>query len=622
MTIQRGRRGDHKRITATRLVREASVTNRESPIAPEAVTAQLHRIITSHEFDASERNRRFLQYVIEETLAGRTERIKAYSIATSVFGREPSFDPQADPIIRIEASRLRRSLERYYLTAGRLDPIHIDIPKGSYIPTFGSVSGAPGLNGQDSDRRETGSVSADLSNGTPAPLTHAGRRIAIPGAILGILLVLGLAVSLLEYYSPLGASRQAESFSDRGPAILVAPFYNDGITSDPSGLVEGFTREVIVGLNQFNGLFVFGPETSFRYGTGGDSEQSLSNLPIDFVLKGGVTIAQNRFRVSASLISWKSGQYLWSGSFERDLTHGDILRTRELIAERVVQTIAQPYGIIFQEETKKIEDMPPQSLTSYQCVLQFHQYWHNLNAALHETVRKCLERAVVRDPDYSEAWSALAMVYANIPRYGFGKETVTFDPLLRAQQLAQHAVELAPDSVQGYKALHLVYWLMNDVDRSFEAARRGLEVSPNDSEMMADLGGRLCLAGDWKNGYPLVEEAFARNPAQPGLYRIVTFLRLYLDGRYPEALAEAEKANIPSVIHEHVILAMAHAQLGHASEAQAEVSEILKIDPEYGARVVEDLRNRNLHPATIQAVVEGLQKAGLKVTGITPDPET
>src|SRR5215813_3812066 len=105
--------------------------------ATDAIRAELQRIIASSQFDASPRNRRFLQYVVEETLGGRSERIKGYSIATEVFGRDPSFDPQTDPVIRIEASRLRRSLERYYLTAGVDDSIRIDIPKGSYIPTFG-----------------------------------------------------------------------------------------------------------------------------------------------------------------------------------------------------------------------------------------------------------------------------------------------------------------------------------------------------------------------------------------------------------------------------------------------------------------------------------------------------
>ena len=72
--------------------------------------AELNRILASQHLDASERNRGFLAYVVETTLAGHADRIKAYMIATEVFGRGPKFDPQLDSIVRIEAGRLRRSL--------------------------------------------------------------------------------------------------------------------------------------------------------------------------------------------------------------------------------------------------------------------------------------------------------------------------------------------------------------------------------------------------------------------------------------------------------------------------------------------------------------------------------
>src|SRR6185312_13291241 len=91
---------------------------------------------------ASARNRKLLEYVVGETLAGRADRIKAYTLATVVFERGPDFDPQLDPVVRLEASRLRKALEHYYLTAGKDDPVRIDIPKGSYIPTFESAAAA------------------------------------------------------------------------------------------------------------------------------------------------------------------------------------------------------------------------------------------------------------------------------------------------------------------------------------------------------------------------------------------------------------------------------------------------------------------------------------------------
>ncbi|APO72263.1 TolB/tetratricopeptide repeat domain-containing protein (plasmid) [Rhizobium gallicum] len=104
---------------------------------PEVVCReQISRIQQSVDFHATEREHRFLEYVVEESLSGRGERIKAYSVAVEVFGRDTTFDPQNDPIVRIAAKHLRRSLERYYLTAGLADPVVVAIPKGGYVPTF------------------------------------------------------------------------------------------------------------------------------------------------------------------------------------------------------------------------------------------------------------------------------------------------------------------------------------------------------------------------------------------------------------------------------------------------------------------------------------------------------
>ena len=97
---------------------------------PEAIWTQLGSILASPEFQLPERGRAFLRYIVEESLAGRAKRIKAYSIAVEVFGRDEGITPD-DPEVRIEAGRLRRALERYYLVAGQSDPIRIDIPKGS-----------------------------------------------------------------------------------------------------------------------------------------------------------------------------------------------------------------------------------------------------------------------------------------------------------------------------------------------------------------------------------------------------------------------------------------------------------------------------------------------------------
>ena len=109
---------------------------RSTEDAPEAedVLEQLERILASGDFDASPRSRAFVRFIVEETLAGRKEGLTQAAIATRVFGRREDFDPTVDPIVRIQAGRLRRSLERYYLLSGAGDPVRIELPRGSYVP--------------------------------------------------------------------------------------------------------------------------------------------------------------------------------------------------------------------------------------------------------------------------------------------------------------------------------------------------------------------------------------------------------------------------------------------------------------------------------------------------------
>ena len=107
----------------------------DAPSAAE-VREQLERVVSSTRFTSAPGATRLLRFLVDETLAGRGDQLKEYTLATDVFGRDASFDPKIDPAIRVEASRLRRRLEHYYLTLGRNDPVLIDLPRGGYVPHF------------------------------------------------------------------------------------------------------------------------------------------------------------------------------------------------------------------------------------------------------------------------------------------------------------------------------------------------------------------------------------------------------------------------------------------------------------------------------------------------------
>src|SRR5215468_5332281 len=107
----------------------------DGPSAAE-VRAALERIVASPTFRASSQLAAFLRFVVEAALAGQSDRIKGYTIAVEALGRSADFDPQTDPIVRVEAGRLRRALERYYANGGASDPIAIELPRGGYAPAF------------------------------------------------------------------------------------------------------------------------------------------------------------------------------------------------------------------------------------------------------------------------------------------------------------------------------------------------------------------------------------------------------------------------------------------------------------------------------------------------------
>ena len=103
---------------------------------PRRVRVQLERILASAEFSGAERASAFLRLIVERTLDGDTAEIRESVIAVEALNRDPSFDPKIDPIVRVEAGRLRDRLKAYYEHDGQADIVLIDLPKGGYVPLF------------------------------------------------------------------------------------------------------------------------------------------------------------------------------------------------------------------------------------------------------------------------------------------------------------------------------------------------------------------------------------------------------------------------------------------------------------------------------------------------------
>jgi hypothetical protein len=118
------------------LIKKPPALTEEASLRAAEIREQLHRIIAGATFRGSLRLTSFLRFVVEAVLTGRGSRIKAYTVAVEALGRPDDFDPQNDPIVRVEAVRLRQALANYYAGTGIDDLIVIEMPRGCYVPIF------------------------------------------------------------------------------------------------------------------------------------------------------------------------------------------------------------------------------------------------------------------------------------------------------------------------------------------------------------------------------------------------------------------------------------------------------------------------------------------------------
>jgi adenylate cyclase len=595
---------------------------------------QLERIVASSAFDASRRNRAFLRFVVEETLAGRGDQIKAYTIGTCVLQRDDAFDPQADPIVRIEASRLRRSLERYYLIAGQDDPIRIDIPKWGYRPSFQRLRsiGREGVPSEDVAAPALQEAEQPVHPGRLRPPTRrAGKlgllmsRRALARGALAVAALASAAIVIAIGNWVWQATTEPEAVvaetAGRGPSIIVLPFKN--LSGDPAKayLAEGLTDEILASLAQFQALFVYARDTAAHYGAAGRYQELRRDLGVRYVLEGSVREAEGHIRVTARLVDATTGIQLWASADEESGSGADLFRAQSDIARQVAIEIAQPYGVIASADLRLIQRKAPASLSAYQCVLQVLDYYRHMSKARVEQARACLERATEDDPAYADAWALLGMSYLDQIRLRMVPTSRDQEALDRALSAAQRAADTAPDSALAHRSLLLVHAFRGEVEDAIAAGERALALSPNNAEILAEFGMRLALMGQWERGIAFIDEAIARNPYHPGWYHTAPALNYYRQGRYAEALEEARKIDAPGWVHNYTILAMIYGQLGRKEEARAATRQLLELDPDFEANAWYELQLRNLPVQMAEHMADGLRKAGLHISAPPSQPK-
>ena len=521
----------------------------------DAIREELDRILSHREFHATDKMRDLLRFVVEETLAGRKHRLKGYTIATRVFGRGDDFNAAQDPIVSIQAGRLRRALERYYLVAGGRDPVHIDIPKGRYVPRF------------------TAQLTAAPADDLRSTIPHDQSQLLA------------------------------------GPTLAVVPL--EDLSPDPEQrfLTLGLTNELVTDLNRFQDIVVVP--------CSGDTEATESSSPVAdsggpcaarFVLRGTVRTDPSSFRVAMRLIDAADGRQLWAEAFTHPLEASRFIATQEEIAHKVVAAIASEYGIIARRLAAESRRKPPAELDTYEAMLRY--YTHQLVPSL-DSGHECLvalRQAAEKEPDYGPVWSALATLHCQLYSFdAFGFES----SLETALEHARKGVFLDPGSQLGRLILAYASHLADDVEAFEQEAETALALNPNSPYTVGAIGYFHVMRGGFERGLPMLERAMAVNPCHPDWFHAGRVIHLISRRNYEEALAELERNDPFFAFWLPMVRASVLGNLDRVDEARTHLHLVQEQKPDFAPRARELMRRSLKSESIIDDLIDGLRAAGL-----------
>jgi len=575
------------------------------------INEQLSRILGSGEFQGSERTRRFLRYVVEEALAGRADRIKAFSVAVAAFDRDETFNPQTDPIVRIEAARLRRCLERYYLVAGSQDDVCIEIPKGSYVPDF-SWNNDGEIPCPEAEATEP---AAEAPPASPAQRFGSFPPRLVLASLVTSAAAFAVAIGLVVFDWAIGTSPRVveRALQESRPSIAVLPFESAGSPPEQVTFSAGMTNEIVRELSQHSGVLVLGPRSLLQGGQVPDIATIRQQGKAAFVLSGDVQQAGEAIRVAVQLTETQSSSIIWAESYERQFDVASVFDLQAEIGREIVRKIAQPQGAISLFDWKRTRGMAPETWEAYDCVVQAGELRRRGELVQESAkIRACLTQATKLTPGYAEPWTMLSLMEIDALRYK--PETPLLpDKFDTAFAAAQKGIDLAPDSGRAHVALMLALFFRGDIERAIAVGDVALRLSPQDPDVVSEVGLRHVIGGDPDLGLRLLKQATGLYNDPPANLRVSLSLAYLRKGMIHEA-SEAIDAVAPN--SNFVYLAIAAAIYGKAQrtyDSARAISELLRIYPSFADWAARELAQRHNAPDLAAALIEGWRAAGLAV---------
>lgn len=513
----------------------------------EEVRQQLKRILEDPEFQATGRQREFLQFVVTETIAGRVEEIKGYTVATEVFGRKEDFDQSIDPVVSIQASKLRRALERYYLVAGKNDPVRIDIPKGTYVPTF-------------HERAEA------------------------------------------ENHRPSGESKDLRGrFEGSWPSVVVRPFQNLTGDLELNYLAVGLATELAMEITRYQDIRVLMHRSD-------GSEEIASTGPVRFAIDGSIRKDRDGIKVAVQMMDASTGMQIWGDTHRSDFEAAQLIAFQEEVAGVIAAKVASEQGIIAKTFSLESKTMPPSALKTYEAILRYYEF--NLIFSKETFLRafEGLKHAAGIEPECAQVWAMLGRLYGvNYSLELFNLET----PLEEAVAFAEKGVHLNPANQRARAVLGFVRMLCNEIPAARAELEQALTLNSSSLIFLDMIGYLLILLGEWEQGSALTRKAIKLNPYYDPTVHYALWVDWIRQGKDEEAYLETLNFRRSAVFWEPLMRAASLGRLKRIEEGKRAAQDLLKLKPDFPSRGRILIGHYIKFDEIVERTIDGLSKVGL-----------
>lgn len=546
---------------------------------------------------------KFLKHIVEAKLRGDEASIKAYSIAVDVFGRPATFDPQADPIVRVQARRLRGLLQEFYRQNLGTSDTRITLPVGRYVPEFESL----GPTAADAEASRRGVPLLEPA-GDAAAARRFGRRFWVQaGAATALLILLGVLLAGLQILRAPEAP-PVDPTLPREPTVYVSAFSN--LTGAPAldAFVSRLNDQLGSTLAQFEDVQVGFIQPGLPMETAEGS----------YLLSGTVAAIASGIEITAVLTDAVTGSAVWNKGFYQPTPSAEDILVASNAARKIMRDLGPFRGPIHAHGRKWLDEHTAQipAVNGYICLLTYRYARESINSAAIAKAIDCYDRLRKQQPGLplamaAEAWLTGRVIYHSV-RPGDRVDLAVAEP----QKLAQQARSTAPESSFVHEQLASVQNWAEDYDIAQHNYAIALGFEPLNTDARAGYAITLARMGDWSEAAQQAQFAIADTPFPSPWYYYLPSLIALRDGRLEQSIEDGRIAAQSGELGTIVALAAG----GLAQDAQA--------IGDFQPRVMssESLRRVGIMPwlgirikdrAVLARIEEGLRAGGIPESALT-----